>query len=152
MFVTRSLIQSIMIEILLITVYYSSLNIVHWLSQLFLNQSMLTWNTPFFAFIMLIALGVDYTIFLVLKFRDNLHEPISLDKKRATSTIGTVVISAEIILSGTFAALIPSGVLALIQVALVVIIGLFNPIVMPAIMKITYPSPSSKLVDKSNNN
>ncbi|MCP0887621.1 MMPL family transporter [Ligilactobacillus sp. WILCCON 0076] len=156
MFVTRSLIQSITIELLLVFVYYSALNIVHWLSSLILGQSMLTWNTPFFAFIMLIALGVDYTIFLVIKFREGLADPISIDAKvlRATSIIGSVVISAGVILSGTFAALIPSGVLTLVQVALVVIVGilllvLLIPIVMPAVMKITYPTPSSKLNDQS---
>ncbi|KRM88850.1 MMPL family transporter [Liquorilactobacillus vini] len=156
MFVTRSLIQSLTIEAMLVIIYYSALNIVHWFSQIVLKTSMLTWNTPFFAFIMLVALGVDYSIFLVIKFREGLHEPISIDAKvlRATAIIGTVVISAGIILSGTFAALIPSGVTTLIQVALVVITGIFLlviliPIVMPAVMKITYPTPSSKINDQS---
>jgi RND superfamily putative drug exporter len=117
---------------------------------------MLTWNTPFFAFIMLVALGVDYSIFLVVKFREGMHDPPSIDAKvlRATSIIGTVVISAGVILSGTFAALIPSGVTTLIQVALVVITGIFLlvlliPVVMPAVMKITYPTPNSKINDQS---
>jgi RND superfamily putative drug exporter len=42
----------------------------------------------------------------------------------SATVIGAVVISAAVILSGTFAALIPSGVTTLIQVALAVIIGL----------------------------
>lgn len=156
LFVTRSLIQSLVIEGILLLVYYTALNIVHWLSSALLGQSMLTWNTPFFAFIMLIALGVDYSIFLMTKFRETLHEPISIDAKvlKATSMIGAVVISAGVILGGTFAAMIPSGVLTLIQVALVVIIGivllvLLIPIVLPAVMKITYPTPKSRIVDKN---
>ena len=56
--------------------------------------------------------------------------------------IGTVVISAAVILGGTFAALIPSGVLTLIQVALVVIVGLvllviLIPLVLPAVISLT---------------
>lgn len=156
MFVTRSLIQSLTIEAMLLIIYYSSLNLVHWFSQIVLGTSMLTWNTPFFAFIMLVALGVDYSIFLVVKFREGMHDPLSIDAKvlRATSIIGTVVISAGVILSGTFAALIPSGVTTLIQVALVVITGIFLlvlliPVVMPAVMKITYPTPNSKINDQS---
>ncbi|WP_225416378.1 hypothetical protein [Levilactobacillus lindianensis] len=61
-----------------------------------------------------------------------------------------MVISAGVILSGTFAALMPSGVMTLIQIALAVIIGIILlvillPIVMPAVMKITYPYPYSKM-------
>jgi RND superfamily putative drug exporter len=64
--------------------------------------------------------------------------------------IGAVVISAAIILGGTFAALMPSGVLTLIQVALAVIIGLIIlvliiPILIPAAIHLTYDR--SKLTD-----
>jgi len=55
-----------------------------------------------------------------------------------------VVLSAALILSGTFAALMPSGVLTLIQVAMVVIIGLiilvfFIPAIIPSLIRLTYP-------------
>lgn len=113
---------------------------------------MLTWNTPFFTFVMLISLGVDYSIFLMRKYRESLHEPGATSDKmlHAATVIGTVVISAGIILSGTFAALIPSGVMTLIQIALAVILGIvlliiLLPFVMPAVMKITYPYPYSKM-------
>ena len=58
----------------------------------------------------------------------------------AARHIGGVVISAAIILGGTFAALIPSGVITLIEVATAVIIGLFLlsfvmlPILLPALL------------------
>lgn len=55
----------------------------------------------------------------------------------AATAIGTVVISAAIILSGTFAALIPSGVTTLIQVALGVIFGL---IILVIILPLTLSS------------
>lgn len=151
LFVTRSIWQSLAIEATLVLSYYAALNLVYWVSDLFLGQHHLTWNTPFFAFIMLISLGVDYTIFLMLKYRDELaaqgdiqgHVRTSIMK--ATAMIGTVVLSAAIILAGTFAALIPSGVLTLIQVALVVIVGLvllviLIPLVLPAVIQLTSPS------------
>ena len=61
---------------------------------------------------------------------------------KSVAMIGTVVISAAVILAGTFAALIPSGVVTLIQVALVVIVGLILlvvliPLVLPAVIKLT---------------
>ncbi|WP_407880251.1 MMPL family transporter [Furfurilactobacillus entadae] len=102
MVVTRSLVQPIAIEATLLIAYSSATNIVYWLVKTFLGQSMLTWNTPFFAFVMLISLGVDYSIFLMSKYREFLHEPTSTDARmlKATTIIGTVVISVGIILSG----------------------------------------------------
>ncbi|WP_263848879.1 MMPL family transporter [Lacticaseibacillus thailandensis] len=106
---------------------------------------MLTWNTPFFAFVMLIALGVDYSIFLMMKYREfgADGERPSVNIVRASEVIGAVVLSAALILGGTFAALMPSGVLTLIQVALAVIIGLIIlvliiPILIPAAIHLTY--------------
>lgn len=148
LFVTRSFWQSIAIEGTLVLAYYAALNIVHWVTSSLLGQDSLTWNTPFFSFIMLIALGVDYTIFLMLKYRDELaaHKDARVGVKasliKSVAMIGTVVISAAVILGGTFAALIPSGVLTLIQVALVVIVGLvllviLIPLVLPAVISLT---------------
>ena len=62
--------------------------------------------------------------------------------REAAGTIGSVVISAAVILGGTFAALIPSGVTTLIQVALAMIIGLcllivILPITIPATVKLS---------------
>lgn len=125
-----------------------SLNVVHWLSEALLGQHTLTWNTPFFSFVMLIALGVDYTIFLMLKYRDEValggkpQVNVTQTILKSVAMIGTVVISAAMILGGTFAALIPSGVVTLIQVALVVIVGLILlvvliPLVLPAVIKLT---------------
>jgi len=99
---------------------------------------------------MLIALGVDYSIFLMMKYRefDNTAATPSTRIVRAASVIGAVVLSAALILSGTFAALMPSGVLTLIQVAMVVIIGLIIlvfaiPTVIPALIRLTYPLTDS---------
>ncbi|WP_407886286.1 MMPL family transporter [Levilactobacillus sp. N40-8-2] len=157
MIVTRSLVQPIVIEGILVVAYSGALTIVHWLVDPLLGTDMLTWNTPFFTFVMLISLGVDYSIFLMRKYREFLHEPGATSTKmlRAATVIGTVVLSAGVILSGTFAALIPSGVMTLIQIALAVIIGIILlvillPIVMPAVMKITYPYPYSKMARVQN--
>jgi RND superfamily putative drug exporter len=39
--------------------------------------------------------------------------------------MGTVIMSAAVILGGTFAAMLPSGVLSLLQIATIVLSGLF---------------------------
>ncbi|WP_283580228.1 MMPL family transporter [Ligilactobacillus aviarius] len=146
MLITRSILQPFYILGTLLLAYIMSLDITHLISKAFLGQSMLTWNTPFFSFIMLIALGVDYSIFLMMKYQEYdgfLATPGARIVKAATE-IGAVVVSAALILSGTFAALMPSGILTLIQVALVVIIGLTIlvfaiPTIIPSFLSLTYP-------------
>lgn len=146
-FVTRSVLQPLFILGTLVIAYLTSLSINQWLVHALLGRSLLAWNTPFFSFIMIVALGVDYSIFLMMRYRElgevNPGWTISEKMLQACDIIGTVVISAAIILGGTFAALIPSGVPTLIEVALCVDIGLLLlvfllPINMSAAMKITY--------------
>lgn len=146
-FVTRSVLQPLFILGTLVIAYLTSLSINQWLVHALLGRSLLAWNTPFFSFIMIVALGVDYSIFLMMRYRElgevNPGWTTSEKMLQACDIIGTVVISAAIILGGTFAALIPSGVPTLIEVALCVDIGLLLlvfllPINMSAAMKITY--------------
>lgn len=146
-FVTRSVLQPLFILGTLVIAYLTSLSINQWLVHALLGRSLLAWNTPFFSFIMIVALGVDYSIFLMMRYRElgevNPGWTTSEKMLQACDIIGAVVISAAIILGGTFAALIPSGVPTLIEVALCVDIGLLLlvfllPINMSAAMKITY--------------
>ena len=80
---------------------------------------------PFFGFVLLVALGVDYSIFLMDRFREYRH----LDPKEAILEamrhMGAVIMSAAVILGGTFAAMLPSGVMSLLQIATMVLCGLF---------------------------
>ncbi len=155
MIVTRSLVQALTIIGTLVVTYLGSLQITRWLSGYLMARDMLTWNTPFFSFIMLIALGVDYSIFLMMRYREDAKEIPDVRRRilNSATIIGTVVISAAIILGGTFAALIPSNVLTLIQVAMTVIIGLIIlvltlPIIMSAMVKWTYPYVNDKMYQK----
>jgi putative drug exporter of the RND superfamily len=145
MFITQSILQPFYILGTLLIAYLTSLSITKLISATLLGDKFLTWNTPFFTFVMLIALGVDYSIFLMMKYREFGSVDASPIKQmeHASAVIGTVVISAAIILGGTFAALMPSGVLTLIQVAIGVIVGLIIlvfiiPMLISALIKLTY--------------
>lgn len=138
MVVTESILQPLTIIITLLLSYISSLWLARVISKAVLGDALLSWNTPFFSFIMLVALGVDYSIFLMIHFKDAKEITDLRDRMLdSAKVIGPVVISAAIILSGTFAALMPSGVTTLIQVALAVIIGLIIlVIVLPMAMSV----------------
>ncbi|CAI2653432.1 Putative membrane protein YdgH [Apilactobacillus kunkeei] len=151
MVITRSILQPFYILGTLIIAYISSLSITKLISSAVLGEKFLTWNTPFFTFVMLIALGVDYSIFLMMKYREFGSVDATPEKQiqHACAVIGTVVISAAIILGGTFAALMPSGVLTLIQVAIGVIVGLIIlvfiiPMLISALIKLTYGQSEDK--------
>ncbi|UHA72470.1 MMPL family transporter [Paenibacillus sp. 481] len=140
-FITRSLWIPIFIILSLVLAYFTSLGISEFLSSHLLSVNELGWNVPFFSFIMIVALGVDYSIFLMMRYRE-LEGHSTKEMIEAARHMGGVVISAAIILGGTFAALIPSGVLTLIEVAMTVMIGLcllgfvMLPVMLPALLAV----------------
>lgn len=97
---------------------------------------------PFFSLIIIVALGVDYSIFLMMRFKEypqlSNKEAIVL----ASRHIGGVVMSAGLILGGTFATLMPSGIVLLEEWATAVITGLLVlcfillPVFLPAMIAI----------------
>lgn len=141
--ITRSFWQTVVIIASLIIAYFTALGITELISEYVLGQSTFSWNVPFFSFIMIITLGVDYSIFLMMRYLENPEEGYEgiID---AAKQIGGVVLSAAIILGGTFAALLPSGIVTLMQVALIVVVGLvllsliMLPSFLPAIMGLTH--------------
>ena len=137
----RSLIMPLyMIGSLLLT-YYTSIAIAELIFVNILGFDGISWAVPFFGFVMLVALGVDYSIFLLDRFREESAGGISVRDAMRTSMakMGTVIITAAIILAGTFGAMMPSGVLSLVQIATIVITGLLLygliilPLLIPAI-------------------
>ncbi len=120
----RSLILPIsMISSIFIT-YFASVTITQWLLGFF-GYGELNWAVPFFSLIIFAALGIDYSIFIIDRFREELTGRSIPDAiEQSIRRMGGVVITAVIILSGTFAALLPSGMIILIQVASIIIFAL----------------------------
>ncbi|MDN7243257.1 MMPL family transporter [Planococcus sp. N028] len=134
----RSLIMPLyMIGSLLLT-YYTSISIAELIFVNMLGYDGISWAVPFFGFVMLVALGVDYSIFLLDRFREEASRGISVREAMSISMakMGTVIITAAIILAGTFGAMMPSGVLSLVQIATIVITGLllYGLIVLPLLI------------------
>ncbi|TVT49652.1 MMPL family transporter [Amycolatopsis rhizosphaerae] len=79
---------------------------------------------PLFAFVFLVALGVDYNIFLMTRVRE---ETLSLGTHkgvlRGLTLTGGVITSAGVVLAATFAALAVIPILFLAQIAFLVAFG-----------------------------
>ncbi|MTD15284.1 MMPL family transporter [Nakamurella sp. YIM 132087] len=79
---------------------------------------------PLFAFVFLVALGVDYSIFLMTRAREEvaLHGPRD-GVLRSLTVTGGVITSAGVVLAATFAALSVIPILFLAQIAFIVAFG-----------------------------
>ncbi|MEH7237140.1 MMPL family transporter [Bacillus sp. JJ1562] len=123
-FLFRSLIMPIYIIGSLILTYYTSMAINEVIFVNILGYSGISWAVPFFGFVILVALGVDYSIFLMDRFNEFRDISVADAMLLSMKKMGTVIISAAIILGGTFAAMMPSGMLSLLQIASITLVGL----------------------------
>lgn len=121
----RSIIMPLYLILSLILTYFTSVAVAELIFVDMMGYGGISWAVPFFAFVILVALGVDYSIFLMDRFNEYRHLPVKDAMIHAMKNMGSVIISAAIILGGTFAAMLPSGVLSLIQIATIAITGLF---------------------------
>ncbi len=127
----------------LLVAYYSALSVTAFLAtRLFPEMDGLSWNVPFFSFVVIAALGVDYSIFLMARFNEYPNQNPKDAIIMAAKNTGGVVISAAIILAGTFATLYPSNLHVLMELSICVVTGLvllstiLLPIVIPALISI----------------
>jgi RND superfamily putative drug exporter len=120
----RSFIMPLYLIGSLILTYYTSLAISERIFVNIFGYTGISWAVPFFAFVILIALGIDYSIFLMDRFNEYRNMPVEKAILLSMKKMGTVIISAAIILGGTFAAMMPSGVLSLLEIATILLIGL----------------------------
>ncbi len=81
-------------------------------------------SVPLYAFVFLVALGIDYNIFLMTRVRE---ETFGHGTKEGTlrglSATGGVITSAGIVLAATFAALVVIPIQFLLQLAIIVALG-----------------------------
>ncbi|MGM0920593.1 MAG: MMPL family transporter [Bacillota bacterium] len=124
-FMFRSIIMPIYIIGSLVLAYFTSMAINEVIFVDILQYAGISWAVPFFGFVILVALGVDYSIFLMDRFNEYRDLSVGDAMLMAMKKMGTVIISAAVILGGTFAAMMPSGMLSLLQIASIILIGLF---------------------------
>ncbi|TLS49508.1 MMPL family transporter [Paenibacillus antri] len=121
----RSIVMPIYLVLSLLLTYFTSMAIAEVLFVRILGLGGISWAVPFFAFVLLMALGIDYSIFLMDRFKEYRHLKPTEGILLAMKNMGTVIMSAAVILGGTFAAMLPSGVMSLMQIAVIVLCGLF---------------------------
>jgi RND superfamily putative drug exporter len=113
-------------------------------------------SLPTFAFIFLVALGIDYTIFLMARVREEARQHGTREGMlRALSATGPVITSAGIILAGTFSVLMTLPVTYTFDLGFMVALGILldtfivRTIMVPAAVellgdKIWWPSTATR--------
>jgi len=103
-------------------------------------------TVPLFGFLFLVALGVDYTIFLVTRAREEAPEHgTARGMVRAVSATGPVITSAGIVLAAVFCVLGVLPLITLTQIGIVVGIGIVldtfvvRTVVVPALFALVGP-------------
>ncbi|KMT21931.1 MMPL family transporter [Clostridium cylindrosporum] len=129
----------------LMAAYYTAISVTSFLTdKLFSGVGGMSWNVPFFSFIVIAALGVDYSIFIMERYKEYTDLKPTEAIVLASKNIGGVVMSAVVILCGTFATLYPSNIHLLMELAICIITGLvvlsfvLLPIAIPALISINH--------------
>ena len=118
-----------------------------WVSVHLLGLPALDNTTPLFAFLFLVALGVDYTIFLVTRAQEETPQHGTRGGiVRAVSATGAVITSAGIVLAAVFAVLGVLPLIALTQLGIIVGLGILldtfvvRTVVIPALFALVGPA------------
>ncbi|MFB9278903.1 MMPL family transporter [Cohnella cellulosilytica] len=140
----RSLLQPLCILLSLGLNYLIAMGILEFVFVRVLGYAGLSWTVSFFVFIIIVALGVDYSIFLMARFKEEARRSGTADAMAASlSATGGIVRSAAVIMAGTFGALTFSGMDTLVQIGSGALIGLllyatlFMGLIVPALIHLT---------------
>ena len=102
----RSLLAPLYMVATVLLNYGTTLGIATWLFLDVMKQGSMIYMIPLFIFVILVALGADYNIFLVSRIREEAQQrPIKDAVSHAIANTGGVITACGIILAGTFATL-----------------------------------------------
>lgn len=136
----RSLVAPILLLLTVVASFFASLGAGWLIFENLLGFPALAQSTFLFSFLFLVALGVDYNIFLVTRAQE---ESAKLGVKegmiKALSSTGGVITSAGVLLAAVFAVLGVLPLIALTQIGIIVCLGvlldtlLVRTVIVPAL-------------------
>ncbi|MFF3619067.1 MMPL family transporter [Streptomyces sp. NPDC002467] len=123
-----ALLRSVVVPVLLVATvalnFLATLGVSALVFEHLLGFSGTDASVPLYGFVFLVALGVDYNIFLMSRVRE---ESLALGTRRGVLrgliTTGGVITSAGVVLAATFAALMVIPLAFLVQIAFIVAFG-----------------------------
>jgi RND superfamily putative drug exporter len=120
----RALTAPIYLVLTVLLSYATSLSLSVLILRYVFGQPGINYFIPLMVFVLLVALGSDYNIFLMSRVREESStRELRPGIRIASARTGTVITSAGLILAGTFGALVTSPLQLLFQVGLTVALG-----------------------------
>jgi RND superfamily putative drug exporter len=142
----RSALAPVVLVAVMVLSAVSALGLGGWASVHLLGMPALDYTTPLFAFLFLVALGVDYTIFLVTRAREETPAHGGRDGiVRAVSATGPVITSAGIVMAAVFCVLAVLPLMVLTQLGVIVGVGILldtfvvRTVLIPALFTVVGP-------------
>jgi len=120
----RALVAPVYLILTILVSYGATLGIVRLVFSDLLGTGGVTWWVPIFMFVMLVALGMDYNIFLMGRVKEEVERHGNREGTRlAVAKTGGIITSAGIIMAGTFAAMMSGQITGLVQIGFAVSLG-----------------------------
>jgi RND superfamily putative drug exporter len=120
----RSIVAPVILVATVVATYLASVGASWWIFTQVFGFTALDDNAPLFAFVFLVALGVDYNIFLVTRAREEGRSYGSKEGMlRALAATGGVITSAGILLAAVFAVLGVLPLVVLAQIGVIICVG-----------------------------
>ena len=139
----RSLIAPLYLMATIAFTYFATLGLAVAVFILLLGHEGIGPGVPFFLFVFLNALSVDYNIYLMSRIREEArHAPLKEATGHALARTGPVITSAGLILAGTFSALMTLPLQDLMQLGFAVATGVLidtfitRTLIVPALVAI----------------
>ena len=139
----RSVVAPLYLMATIAFTYFATLGLAVAVFILLLGHGGIGESVPFFLFVFLNALSVDYNIYLMSRIREEVrHAPLAEATAHALARTGPVITSAGLILAGTFSALMLLPLQDLMQLGFAVATGVLidtfitRTLIVPALVKV----------------
>ncbi|RKQ33288.1 MMPL family transporter [Oceanobacillus halophilus] len=124
-FLTKSFKMPLYMMGTILVSFFAALGLGTYLTELFFGIDTIANRVPVYAFVFLVALGIDYNIMLVSRFiEERKNNSVKKAVEIAVANTGGVISSAGIILAATFAVLMTQPVQMLFVFGFIVAIGI----------------------------
>ncbi|MFF1830326.1 MMPL family transporter [Paenarthrobacter sp. NPDC058040] len=124
MLLLRSIVAPVLLVLSVVLSYGAAMGVSAWVFNGIFGFSGADATVPLFGFVFLVALGVDYNIFLMSRVREeSLKHGTRPGILRGLGVTGGVITSAGVVLAATFAALGVIPIMFLVQLAFIVAFG-----------------------------
>ncbi|MFC0627853.1 MMPL family transporter [Kribbella deserti] len=136
----RAIVAPLVLVATVVVSFFGALGLCNLLFEQVLGFAGLEPSVPLIGFLFLVALGVDYNIFLMTRVREEAAQHGTVEgTKRGLAVTGGVITSAGVVLAATFAVLATLPLVMLVEIGILVAVGvlidtlLVRSIVVPAL-------------------